>query len=218
MEQLLEDIRRPDANHQRIAERVVRTSASLPQLLQGLTAEKARVKFGCAKVVRVVSQRHPELLYPHFDFFVGLLAHENKILQWEAMFVLSRLAQVDGSDKFASIFDQYFSPIPGPMMITAANVIRGAAWIARAKPQWADRIAREVLKVRRAKYQTAECRNVAIGHAIVSLGEFFDLIQDRGPVLRFVRQQRRNPRNAVRRKAAVFLKKLRPSIEKCRSG
>ena len=159
------------SNPRELARRAMKNPRWSEELTRGLEADKARIKYGCAKALRIVSQERPELLYPHFDFFVRLLDNENKILQWEAAFVLSQLARVDSDDRFAAIFDKYFSPIIGPTMITAANVIRGGARIGQAKPHLADRIAAEVLKVSRARYQTAECRNVAIGHAILALGD-----------------------------------------------
>ena len=66
-----------------------------PEIAEGLKADKPRVKYGCAKALRLISEQRPDLLYPHFDFFVRLLDHENKILQWDAAFVLSHLARVD---------------------------------------------------------------------------------------------------------------------------
>jgi len=121
--------------------------------------------------------------------------------------VLSEFARVDAGEKFAAIFDKYFAPIRGPVMITGANVIRYAARIAVAKAHWADRIAAEVLKVERAGYQTLECRNIAIGHAILAFGEIFELLQDPEPVLRFVRKQLKNSRPSTRKKAEQFLKR-----------
>jgi hypothetical protein len=108
-----------------------------------------------------------------------------------------------------AILDRYFSPIVGPAMITAANVIRGGARIAQAKAHLADAIAEEVVKVARARYRTRECRNVAVGHAIVALGDFFCLRNHPGPTLDFVRRQLRNPRPATRKKAEPFLKRSR---------
>jgi hypothetical protein len=196
------------SNPEQMARAVVRTPALLQEVIEGLNAKPARVKYGCAKALRVVSEERPDLLYPKFDYFARLLGHENKIFQWEAIFVLSRLARADAKDKFNAIFDRYFAPIPGPVMITAANVISASAQIARAKPNLADRIASEVLKVAQARYQTAECRNVAIGHAILAFGEFLGLIEDRAPVLAFVRKQTRNSRPATRKKAEQFLKRF----------
>ena len=114
---------------------------------------------------------------------------------------------VDSDNRLEKLLDVYLQPIPVPVMITAANVIRGAGKIAQAKPQLADRIAQACMRVETAKYQTAECRNVAIGHAIESLESFFTHLQRPQPVLAFVRRQRDNPRNAVKKKAARFLKK-----------
>jgi hypothetical protein len=195
------------SNPRQLARKAMKNPRWSGELIRGLGADQARIKYGCAKALRIVSEERPELLYPQFDFFVRLLGHKNKILQWEAAFLLSQLARVDADDKFAAIFKKYFSPISGPVMITAANVIRGGARIAQAKPHLADRIAAEVVKVARADYQTPECHNVAIGHAILALGEFFDLLNHPGPVLQFVRQQVNNSRPATRKKAEQFLKR-----------
>jgi hypothetical protein len=190
----------------RLALKAIREPRLLPAINAGLRADKTRVKFGCAKALQLISEQRPDQIYPFFDRFVHLLDHENKILQWQAIFVLSQLARADDEDKFAEIFDKYFSPIPGPVMITAANVIQGGARIAQAKPHLADRIAAEILKVGKARYQTAECRNVAIGHAIVALGDILPLLRNPAPVLTFVRRQIRNSRPATRKKAERFLK------------
>jgi hypothetical protein len=95
------------------------------------------------------------------------------------------------------------------VLTTAANVIRGAGNIAAAKPQLADAIAREILKVEQAEYGTAECRNIAIGHAIQALDRCFDGIKRKEPVIRFVERQAGNPRNATRKKAEKFLSSCR---------
>jgi len=202
------------SNPQQLARRAARNPGLRANLLAGLSAKAARIKFGCAKALRLLSEERPDLLYPQFDFFVGLLDAKNKVLQWDGAFVLSQLARVDAEDKLGAIWGKYFSPISGPVMITAAQAIQGGARIARAKPHLAGRIATEVLKVGRARYQTLECRNVAIGHAILALGSFFDLIQNPAPVIRFVSRQTRNSRAATREKARQFLKQARATAAK----
>ena len=193
-------------NPVQLARNAIKDPRLIPAIADGLEADKPRIKYGCAKALRFISELRPDVLYPRFDFFVHLLDHENKILQWDAAFVLSHLARVDSEDRFTAILVRYFSPIPGPVMITAANVVQGGARIARAKLHLADRIAAEVLKVAAARYQTPECRNVAIGHAIVALGAILPLLCDPAPAMRFVRRQLKNSRPATRRKAEQFLK------------
>jgi hypothetical protein len=189
-----------------LADRAIRNPGLISEIAEGLKADKPRVKYGCAKALCLISEQRPDLLYPQFDFFAGLLDHENKILQWDAAFVLSHLARVDDDDKFATIFAKYFSPIAGPVMITAANVIRGGARIGQVKPHLAGRIAAEVMKVGTARYQTPECRNIAIGHAILALGDLLPRLRHPAAVVQFVRSQTTNPRPATRKKAEQFLK------------
>jgi hypothetical protein len=188
-----------------LARKAIANPRLLPDIFEGLGADKPRIRYGCAKALRRISEQSPGMLYPHFDFFVRHLDHENRILQWNAAFVLSQLARVDVGDRFAGVFTRYFSPIPGPVMITAATVIQGGARIAQAKPHLADRIAAEVLRVGRARYQTPECRNVAIGHAIVALSEILPLLRRPASIVPFVRRQTRNSRPATRKKAERFL-------------
>jgi len=189
------------------AERAAQIPKSLPELFAGLRADKPRIKYGCLKALRAISEEQPALLYPEFDRFVSLLDSENTILKWGAIIIIGNLAAVDADDKIGRILERYLAPISGPVMITAANTIAGAGRIARAKPQLADRIVRALLRVEAANYQTPECRNVALGHVVNSLDLFFEHIAGPEPVLAFVRRQLGNRRNAVKKKAAAFLKK-----------
>jgi hypothetical protein len=86
-------------------------------------------------------------------------------------------------------------------------VIRSAATIARAKPELTERITQEILKVESARYQTDECRNVAIGHAIKTFSDFFGQIITGTPVMEFVKHQLANSRSGTQRAAVKFMKK-----------
>jgi len=93
-------------------------------------------------------------------------------------------------------------------MITAGNTIRSAARIELYMPHLIGRITREILKVEKAKYETAECVNVVCGHAIDAFGQFYEEIIDKGPVIEFIKRQLRNTRGPVRKRAEkIFLKK-----------
>jgi hypothetical protein len=184
----------------------------------GVGSGIGRVRLGASKSLREASERAAESVYPHFDFFVGLLSSKNHILKWNATLTLANLAAVDGEGKLDRIMDLYLAPIDGPHMIDAANAICGAAAIAVAKPHLAAAIARRILAVERAGYATPECRNVAIGHAIHALDRFFDALDDKNSVLAFVRRQAENPRPATRAKAERFLRKRRRQARAARAG
>ncbi len=204
---LLRRVARKGSDKAKLAEQVIAAPTLLPQIFDGLQASEAPVKYGCEKVLMLISEKAPALLYPHMDCFVGLLESGNNFLKWGAIRIIANLAVVDVENKFEKVFDRYFAPIPGPAMITAGNIVASAPKIAAAKPHLAERIVRELLKVEHARYQTAECRNVALGHVILALGQLCESLQDKTAVMALVRRQLENSRNATRIKAGKFLRK-----------
>lgn len=204
---LQQEIARKETDLEKTVDKVMKKPELLSEVFEGLGSDKARIKYGCVKVLRLISEKKPEILYPRMDFFSDLLDSDNNFLKWGAIHTIANLVAADSERRFEVIFDKYFAPIPGPELIPAGNVIGGAAKIALAKPELSDRIAKEMLKVEKAKYKTAECRNVAMGHAIKSFDLFFDQIKDKEPVIKLIKKQLKNTRNATRKKAERFLKK-----------
>jgi hypothetical protein len=198
------------------AGRIAEQTQSIPELFAGLRADNARIKYGCLKALRAISEKNPAVLYPEFDRFSDMLDSENNIFKWGAAQIIGNLAAVDTYGKIGRILDRYLAPITGPVMITAANAVGGAGKIALAQPRHADRIARALLEVEAANYQTPECRNVAVGHVLKSLDLFVKHIGDPEPVVAFARRQLGNSRNAVKKKAAAFLKKRARTAETSR--
>ncbi len=203
----IEVFSRKDTNLEKIARRAVRQPDYIPEIIDGLSHDKTPVKYGCAKVLRIIAETRPDLLYPHFTTFARLLNHDNNIMKWEAIFVISCLSVVDDDNRVNRILKKYLKPITGPMLITAANVIKGAARIAEAKPKLSDRIAGEILKVEQAHYKSPDCRNIAMGHAITSLDKMVNRVKKPAEIIRFVERQLQNPWPATRKKAEKFIKK-----------
>jgi hypothetical protein len=177
-------------------------------LLAALSSDVARVKYPAVKALRGMSERSPGLLYPHFDFFAGLLRSENNILRWNAMLILGNLASVDVDRKLDAILDDYLTPITGPQLIDANNTMGGATAIALARTDLTDKIVAHILKVERGRYATPECRNVAIGHAIECLARLLPAVADARPIQRFARRQMKNSRPATGKKAQRLLGRL----------
>lgn len=189
-----------------MADAVEHNHELIEEVLAGIGAKRAGVKFGASKALRIMSERLPELLYRHFDFFAAMLDHDNQILKWNATLTLANLARVDRAGKIEAILDRYLDLISGPNMITAANAIRGAAIIGLAKPHLVRRILLRIMRVERVEYATPECRNVAIGHALRALEQLADLLPDRRVLRLFAARQLGNPRPATSAKARRFLK------------
>lgn len=196
---------------ERDLKQIAKLAANKPEiinfLITGITEEDARIKYGCNNTLLIIGEKNPELLYPHFDIFKGLLNSENKFIKWTAILILANLTKSDKEKKFDDIIDSYFSEITGPIMITAANIIKGAAIIAKAKPYLTERITDELLKIKSAKYQTDECHNIVLGHMISSFDSFFKQVKNKTEVINLVKKQINNPRKATKNKAEKFIKK-----------
>lgn len=209
---IIHEIAAKGSDKEKIAGQVIQAPEWLEEIFEGLHSGKARIQYGCEKTLRIISGKRPEVLYPQFDLFAQMLEGKNSFLKWGSILTISNLACVDTENKFEKIFDKYFSPVLGPDLVTAANVITGAPKIALAKPRLTGEITKEILKVEKAKYKTAECRNVAIGRAIDSLDQFFHQIKERGPVIKFIKRQLKNSRKTVKKKAERFLKKYKTQL------
>ena len=197
--------RNPDLVH--LAEQAEGNPELLIAAIDALGSVSPRIHFAASKLLRILSEKSPAALYPHFESFVRVLHDTNSMLKWNAMLVLGNLAAADHANKLDAILDDYLAPISGANLMDAANTMNGAAAIARAKPYLADRIAKSILAVEHADYGKRECRNVAIGHAIRVLTELFPALHDQHAVWLFVRRQLKNPLRATSNKAHRFLKK-----------
>lgn len=207
MSDLLERIARKGSDKSCIAGEVMQQPALLGPVLAGLEARQANVRYGCDKVLRLLSERQPQILYPLLERFVDQMHGRNTFLKWGAIQIVANLAAVDAGGRIEAALDDYLSPLPGPVLITAANVIQGATRIAMARPELAPRICTALLGVERAQYATPECRNVALGHTIDAFDRILELLPDKKPVTELVQRQLGNPRSGTRRKAERFLKR-----------
>ena len=207
---IVDEISKQGSDKEKLAKEVIESPELIPQLLEGLNNSKGSIRLGCEKILRLISEQQPKLIYPHFDTFAKMLDSENNILKWGAIITISNLVSVDTNGEFEKIFEKYFSSITDKTMITAANVIKNAWKIALAKPESADNITQEILKAEKASYEnkgqlSPECNNIVCGHAIDSFDKFYDKIGDKKPVVGFVKRQLNNTRKPVSTKAEKFL-------------
>ena len=110
-EKLLRRLTRQKVNAEKLAAEVIMQPGLLPEFLEGLGAETAAVKYGCAKVLRIVSEREPAVLYPDIKRFIDLLESDNQIIKWNAILIIGNLAPVDSKGKITRILGKnYRSP------------------------------------------------------------------------------------------------------------
>jgi len=119
----------------------------LQKCFEGLNSVKPEIKYSCAKVLRSISEKHPEKLYPRFDFFVNLLDNNNKILNWVAIDIIGNLTKMDVDNKFDSISEEFFNFLTDQSMIMAVHTIDSFGKIAKTKPHLTEKITDNLLKI-----------------------------------------------------------------------
>jgi hypothetical protein len=205
---LLEDLRKKEDNAVTLAGEVAGDTSLLAVILDGISSREANVKYRCIKVLTIISENTPEALYPQFSLFDRLLDSDNNILKWNAIDIIANLTAVDSDHKFEAIYDRYYGLMNEGSMITAAHVVESSGKIVKAKPALRKRITEELLKTESIPLPTEECRNIVKGKAIETFGRYFSRAENEEKIVAFVRNQATNSRNATRKKAELFLKRV----------
>jgi len=208
---ILERLEKKEVKAEDVVKKAIENPSLLAEIFEGVSSTNARIRYGCAKILRIVSEEDPEKLYPRMDFFIGLLDSVKRILKWNALYIIANLATVDVDNRFEDVFDKYYSLLSAEYMVTVANVVGNSGRIAKAKPHLTEKITNELLKTENLttkSHLTQECRNIIIAHAISALDAYFDQIEKKDEVISFVKRQLNNTRNATRVKAEKFLVKF----------
>jgi hypothetical protein len=205
---LQRELEKKGNNAEQIAEKVLQKLSLIPEVLLGISSASSTVRFKCAKILSIISQAKPDVLYSNFEFFENLLDSKNNIIKWNAIDIIANLTKVDDGNKFDCIFNKYYKLLNEGSLITAAHVVENSGKIARAKPYLKERIVTEILRVMEIPLPTSECRNIIAGKAITIFSQCPELAKDKPMVISFVTSQLNSTRNATKKKAEAFLRRL----------
>jgi hypothetical protein len=112
------DLEKRTPEQQKIAENAVKDGNLLSELLSGLLSKKSVARYKSFKVVYLISEEHPEVLYPKWDFFEDMLKSKDNTLKFQAIHVLANLAKVDTASRFEKAFDQFYDTVNGATLRT----------------------------------------------------------------------------------------------------
>ena len=105
---IVKELSKKGADAGNIAGYVIKNAEHIPDLVEGLTAPKGTLRYGCEKVLRLISEERPELVYPYFDVYVKLLDCQNSFIKWGAILTIGNLVRVDSEERFEKIFKRFF--------------------------------------------------------------------------------------------------------------
>lgn len=201
---------KPDLN--RFIAEAIEDTTILNSLFQIVLTETSSIKYVCTKIIRMVSEQKPELIYPYFEDISKWLHHKNSFIKWDGILILANLSAVDHEDKFGAIYQDYFALIQDPQMITAANVIGNAWKIVLAKPELESYITGRLLEVPKIIYMnkgepSPECNCIVCGQVLECFEYYFDFSGNQAAMIDFAEEQLGSSRSAVAKKAEEFLRR-----------
>jgi len=179
---------------------------ALKVLLDGVLSKDDTYRYNCFKVLLQISEDHPLILYPEWDYFVGLLGSSNSYHRSIALQIIANLTKVDDKARFDGIFDQYFGLLDDEKVVTARHLAQSAGRIVRAKPHLQARITERLLEID-GTHHTQERKDLIKADIIQSFEEFFQDSGDKKEILAFVEKQLRCSSPKTRKAAKAFLNK-----------
>lgn len=203
---MLPDISKKSISIENIANKVIKDKKLLDDLIDNSSSDKAVIKYKSLKVLMLLSEQQPSILYPEWNFFVKLLDNENTFLRTIGATIIANLTKIDTENKFENIFDKYYNLLEDESMINAANIAGRSGIIAKAKPHLQEKIINKLLDIDET-HHSSECKNIIKGKAIISFNEYIDEYDDKEKIIQFVKKELNNTRSATRKKAEKLLKK-----------
>jgi hypothetical protein len=180
-------------------------SEELSGALEGILSKRDKVRSDSFKVLLQVSEGHPEVLYPKWDYLAELLDSDNHYHRYIAINLLANLARVDMEDRFGEIFDKYFGNIDGDRTMVAGQAALNSGKIAKAKPKLEAKITDKLLNIE----NTHKGKQVELikAYAIGAFNEYFEEASEKQGILDFVTAQLDSKSPKTRKASKEFLKK-----------
>ena len=183
-----------------------------PDTVQSLVktlGEKSTARFRAAKQLQLISKTNPVLLYPYFNIFAQLLDSSSSVLLWNAIIIMSYLVSVDTERYFDGIFNRYYSHLWDGKLVTSANILGNSGHIAKYRPDLADDITSQLLKVDDIPLPTAECHEVARGAVLNAFGEYPSMMKNNQFAVDFIARCTKSHRPAVKKKAEQLINQIK---------
>lgn len=192
---------------ERLAAVILQSPEALEKVVQEISTDKSRVKLACSKALVLLSEKKPDLLYGQVDEIIALLDNENQIVKWNAITMLGNMAAVDCDFRIKELLRKFHSLLTKGELITANTAIAALGKMALVFPDEQRRIVSQLLKIEHAKFQTDECRNIALGKVILAFEMFLQPGSLQKEILEFAARQTNNMRKATAEKARDFLRR-----------
>jgi hypothetical protein len=202
---MISELLKKDINPETYAKKVIENPDKINQYLDGLLSKNETYRYNCFKVINIVSEKKPDILYPHWDFFKNHLKSKNNYHKMSALTILANLTSIDREDRFKKIFNEYFENLKSEKTIVPIYVVKSSGKIASFKPEFEDKITELLLDIENIyPGKQIELLKSAV---IESFSELYDIAQKKNKIVSFVKKQLKSESPKTRKAARDFINK-----------
>ena len=200
---MLPNLEKKEADVKSLTRKALKDKKILTGLLEGIQSKKETIRYNSFKVLMRLSEEHPEVLYPEWDFFVAMLDSPNSYWRLSAVRLLANLIKADKKNKFERIFDQYYSLL-NDSVIVAIYLAGDSGKIAQAKPKLQNRITNKLLSIDKTQQKH---KDLIKGSALLAFSQYFEQIKNKKKIIDFARSLLKGESPKTRKIAQEFLSK-----------
>jgi hypothetical protein len=96
----------------------------------------------------------------------------------------------------------------GGVLITCNHAIFALGLISQNKPNFKEKIIKELIAVSHDNFETNECKNIAIGKVLEAIKPFVSDLKNNQSFMTFIENATKSERNSTKKKAEQLLKKI----------
>jgi hypothetical protein len=189
-----------------VVKKALQDERLLAGLLHGLTSKKETYRYNCSRALEQLSEKHGNVLYSHWDYFVDLLSSDNTYQKISALTIIANLVKDDVHNRFTNIFEQYYGLLNDKSMITATYVARYSAKIVKSRPELEPMITGRLLDIDKTRHDP-ERKDLIKGFVLESFDGYFQTTENRHGMLKLAREQLQSKSPKTKKIARAFLEK-----------
>lgn len=200
---MIDGLDKKDINFDFYTNQLVKDKNLISEYLNGLTSKNFTYLENCFNVLRIISEKNPDFLYPHWDFFINHIKSNNNYHKTAAIIIISNLTSVDKEKRFESIFDEFYDNLKSEKTIVPIYLIKQSGKIVNNKPNLEERITNILLNI---DYIHPGRQIELVKSAVIeSFSQYYAKIKNKEDIINFVEKQLNSDSSKIRKTAKEFL-------------
>ena len=200
---MISELENKDINPNMFAKKIIENPSLINQYLDGLLSKNETYRFNCFKILYNVSEKKPDLLYSHWDFFITHMRSNNNYHKMSAILIIANLTSVDAENRFEDVFDEFFENLKSKKTIVPIYIVKSSGKIVNHKPDFEGKITDLLLNIENIhRGKQIELVKSAV---IESFSEFYEKAEKKDEIIRFVKNQIDSDSPKTRKSAKEFL-------------